>query len=575
MRIHSFLIGCCLSMVVTVSGWSQAIGSKKWDFTTGGTIYSSPAIGSAGQIYIGCDDFRLYAVNTNGVQLWSYLTGGRLYSSPAVALDGTIYVGSADYYLYAINPNGTLKWRYLTGYPVYSSPAIGSDGTVYVGSRDFFLHAVNPNGTLKWSAFSNGDIDASPVVGTDGTVYVGERGSEFFAAKPGNGARRWTQYPGMLAMVPAITAEGNVLVTSDSYPFSVNIRSYTPAGGTAWSANIVYGQFAPPLCSPVVGANGTIYVQGTWFGFFALNSSGSLLWSYGTGGNMSENSAPAIAADGTIYVGSGDNLFRAFNSNGTLRWSYTSTAPFYSSPAIAPDGTVYVGCNDHKLYAFVGGSPLAATAWPMLHRDARHTGNAMDTVMNVNFGSSTKTGPAATGKVSTDVWNNFSFPWTDTATVVNLKLSDNTTTGVGVKVQNGGGYWGNVSGDAMYDTYVYPNGNLGDGVGNVTVTVTNLAAGIYDFYLYGHGDSGGCPEEDTMFTLTHNGSTFGPLGTFSANGWVVSSGWAENYQYILFRGVNVAAGVPVVITAASGYNGSFVSGYCHKATINGIQMIKR
>jgi outer membrane protein assembly factor BamB len=38
------------------------------------------------------------------------LDGGAVYSSPAVGSDGTVYVGSQDYYLYAINPGGTLKW---------------------------------------------------------------------------------------------------------------------------------------------------------------------------------------------------------------------------------------------------------------------------------------------------------------------------------------------------------------------------------------------------------------------------------------------------------------------------------
>ncbi len=45
-----------------------------------------------------------------GTLKWSYATGGGIYSSPAVGPDGTIYVGSRDFSLYAINPDGTLKW---------------------------------------------------------------------------------------------------------------------------------------------------------------------------------------------------------------------------------------------------------------------------------------------------------------------------------------------------------------------------------------------------------------------------------------------------------------------------------
>ena len=77
---------------------------------------------------------KLYAINPNGTQKWAFTTGGWVYSSPAIGADGTIYVGSDDHKLYAVNPNGTQKWAFNTGIAVDSSPAIGADGTIYVGS---------------------------------------------------------------------------------------------------------------------------------------------------------------------------------------------------------------------------------------------------------------------------------------------------------------------------------------------------------------------------------------------------------------------------------------------------------
>jgi len=44
-----------------------------------------------------------------------FSSGDRIYSSPAIGSDGTIYVGSYDSNLYAINPDGSLKWKYSTG----------------------------------------------------------------------------------------------------------------------------------------------------------------------------------------------------------------------------------------------------------------------------------------------------------------------------------------------------------------------------------------------------------------------------------------------------------------------------
>jgi outer membrane protein assembly factor BamB len=66
-----------------------------------------------------------------------------LFSSPAIGSDGTIYVGSKNGYVYAVNPGGSLKWKLATGFNVDSSPAIASDGTIYIGSDDDHLYAIH------------------------------------------------------------------------------------------------------------------------------------------------------------------------------------------------------------------------------------------------------------------------------------------------------------------------------------------------------------------------------------------------------------------------------------------------
>jgi hypothetical protein len=81
-------------------------GDKKWEFQTGGAVYSSPAIGPQGTIYVGSDDWNLYAVNsTTGAAKggkWPFQTAGEVSSSPTIGFGGTIYVGSEDTKLYAI-----------------------------------------------------------------------------------------------------------------------------------------------------------------------------------------------------------------------------------------------------------------------------------------------------------------------------------------------------------------------------------------------------------------------------------------------------------------------------------------
>ena len=44
---------------------AQKPGTVLWEFETGGNVYSSPAIGSDGTVYVGSDDNKLYALKTN------------------------------------------------------------------------------------------------------------------------------------------------------------------------------------------------------------------------------------------------------------------------------------------------------------------------------------------------------------------------------------------------------------------------------------------------------------------------------------------------------------------------------
>lgn len=119
-----------------------------------------PGIGSDGTIYIGADNFHVYALNpANGATKWVEPTRDKVKSSPAIAADGTIFIGSNDGSLYAFNPDGTLKKRYIIGGTVNSSPSLGTDGTVYfaTGGGDDKVYAILGNSglanTTPWPKF--------------------------------------------------------------------------------------------------------------------------------------------------------------------------------------------------------------------------------------------------------------------------------------------------------------------------------------------------------------------------------------------------------------------------------------
>jgi hypothetical protein len=92
----------------------------------------------------------------------------------------------------------------------------------------------------------------------------------------------------------------------------------------------------------------------------------------------------------------------------------------------------------------------------------------------------------------------------------------------------------------MYNSYIYPF----DG-GNVTVTVTNLAAGQYDFYVYG---------PDGNYQLTVGPADYGVKTTWDQ---VVINPpiWQAGRQYAFYRGVSVVAGQGVELTVRPGAGG--------------------
>ncbi|MCK4614816.1 MAG: PQQ-binding-like beta-propeller repeat protein, partial [Thermoplasmata archaeon] len=166
-------------------------GEKVWNFTTKGTISSSPAVAD-GKIFFGSSDHRVYALyEATGELCWNYTTRGSVSSSPAYH-NHTLFVGSDDHKLYALHTgNGTKKWEFLTGGQVKTSPALAY-GKVYIGSTDTYLYCLEEgNGSEVWKKNLTTQGGYSSAAVADNKVYIGTEGGRLYALNAGDGSMLW------------------------------------------------------------------------------------------------------------------------------------------------------------------------------------------------------------------------------------------------------------------------------------------------------------------------------------------------------------------------------------------------
>lgn len=160
-------------------------GSRYWRFDTGWRILnSSPAVSADdGTIYIGTTtnsgySSTFYAVYPDGNLKWQTTTDGYIYSSPAIAADGSVYFGDGlpgSGSLYKFSAGGTLMWKLALGDECYSSPTIDSNGVVYVGSGYVTgnankMNAVNSSGAFLWRYNMPGWVIGSPTMTSNGKL---------------------------------------------------------------------------------------------------------------------------------------------------------------------------------------------------------------------------------------------------------------------------------------------------------------------------------------------------------------------------------------------------------------------
>lgn len=287
-------------------------GTIQWKYKTNSFhTTSTPCIGSDDTIYCGSFERYLHAIYPNGTCKWKTYLGGAISSSPTIADDGTIYIGTmggsepTGSSMIALNPNGTIKWYYRTGEFITSDPAIANDGTIIFGSADTFIYALHPNGTMKWRYNTPNRVKGPASIDEQGVIYINCYDKYLYALYL-NGTLKWkTDVDGFYGTEtnPSFGPDGTIYLAADG------LAAIDPEdGGVLWIFEFLHGSEYTFLSSPVVSADGTIYVgtmiDGGWGGFlYAIDPSGHLIWNKKISYDYTD-STPSIGSDGTVYMGS-------------------------------------------------------------------------------------------------------------------------------------------------------------------------------------------------------------------------------------------------------------------------------
>ncbi len=125
--------------------------------------------------------------------------------------------------------------------------------------------------------------------------------------------------------------------------------------GAPWAYKTDKGIFS----SPVIAADGTIYIGSADRTFYALAADGTLSWKLLTGEII--DSSALLDDRGRVYVGSGDGKLRALDArSGSPVWTMSADDPsvnkafinwFEGNVAIGPEGTLYVPNDNFFVYA--------------------------------------------------------------------------------------------------------------------------------------------------------------------------------------------------------------------------------
>jgi hypothetical protein len=252
---------------------------------------------------------------------------------------------------------------------------------------------------------------------------------------------------------------------------------------------------------------------------------------------------PVTNQNGVFQLTSGTNVYGAESTTTVGTNSFSSTnwqegiqyIVFRNVPVVSNQVVSISVEQDAAGYAIVNGLQMVFD----------NPESIITSLIDVDFGdvNDLTFGSMAVSLSSSDDWDVVISKYTSGYTnATGVPWSDGFSSPVSVAISNAPGTWGEgITGFDQYNTYVYNSSLL-----TIPVTVSNLANGRYDFYLYGHGAAN---NQNSSFDLATGGTDYGTKSTASTGSYSwTSTNWVEGQQYIVFRDIWVTTNAPVIVT---------------------------
>lgn len=346
---------------VALKAFDAENGAEKWSFnvndalaalnTNGGVriVYSSPSVGSNGDIYVCARDLKnpaperksfMFAVKADGTKHWHYafgLDGNFNYMTPAIDASGNIYVGhltTAPYAIQVINPTTGIADRTIPlSVGVRSGISLSKEGDVYfcsTGKNGMLAYGIG--GSQKWAYNINVKATSGDItVASDGTIYtvVAGASSGILCAVNANGTEKW-QY---------------------ALPY------HTPYGGA------------------VLDVDGTVFAN-SGKGIVAIKPDGTLKWKFEIEEQV-QNCVPLVDNRGYVHFITDKATYYVVTNEGKLYGKKSIGDKSFASPLIDATSKVYIAAETAgKSYIFclkTGATSAAASDWPMKGQNPQRT----------------------------------------------------------------------------------------------------------------------------------------------------------------------------------------------------------